>query len=67
MMRALEEADPGATPFDEAQRRAIFERFVRDSTYGKAWLIVCDEQYVGLCGTDCFVQLRISRIRRVYR
>jgi GNAT superfamily N-acetyltransferase len=47
MMRALEDADPGPTPFDEAPRRAIFDRFVRDSTYGKAWLIVCDEQYVG--------------------
>ena len=47
MMRALEEADPGTTPFDEAQRRAIFDRFVRDSTYGKAWLIVCDDAYVG--------------------
>lgn len=47
MMRALEEADPGATPFDEAQRRAIFERFVRDSTYGKAWLIACNARYVG--------------------
>jgi diamine N-acetyltransferase len=47
MMRALEEADPGTTPFDDAQRRAIFERFVRDSTYGKAWLILRDESYVG--------------------
>jgi len=47
MMRALEEADPGTTPFDEEQRRAIFDRFVRDNTYGKAWLILCDEKYVG--------------------
>jgi diamine N-acetyltransferase len=47
MMRALEEADPGPTPFDESQRRAIFDRFVRDSTYGKAWLIACDGKYVG--------------------
>ena len=47
MMRALEDADPGPTPFDEVQRRAIFDRFVRDSTYGKAWLIVCEEKYVG--------------------
>jgi diamine N-acetyltransferase len=47
MMRALEDADPGSTPFDEAQRRAIFDRFVRDSTYGKAWLIVVGEEYVG--------------------
>jgi ribosomal protein S18 acetylase RimI-like enzyme len=47
MMRALEEADPGSTPFDEVQRRAIFDQFVRDSTYGKAWLIACDAKYVG--------------------
>lgn len=47
MMRALEVADPGTTPFDEAQRRAIFERFVSDSTYGKAWLIECDAHFVG--------------------
>jgi ribosomal protein S18 acetylase RimI-like enzyme len=47
MMRALEDADPGSTPFDEGQRRAIFDRFVCDSTYGKAWLILCDEKYVG--------------------
>jgi ribosomal protein S18 acetylase RimI-like enzyme len=47
MMRALEDADPGTTPFDEAHRRAIFDQFVRDSTYGKAWLILCDAKYVG--------------------
>jgi ribosomal protein S18 acetylase RimI-like enzyme len=47
MMWALENADPGSTPFDEAQRRAIFDRFVRDSTYGKAWLIACNDKYVG--------------------
>ena len=47
MMRGLEDADPEPKPFDEASRRAIFDRFVRDSTYGKAWLIVCDERYVG--------------------
>lgn len=47
MMRALEEADPGTTPFDEAQRRAIFDEFVRDSTYGRAWLILYNEKYVG--------------------
>jgi diamine N-acetyltransferase len=47
MMRGLEDADPEPRPFDEAQRRAIFDRFVRDSTYGKAWLIVCDGKYVG--------------------
>jgi ribosomal protein S18 acetylase RimI-like enzyme len=47
MMRGLEDADPEPKPFDEAKRRAIFDRFVRDSPYGKAWLIVCDEKYVG--------------------
>ena len=47
MMRGLEDADPEPRPFDEASRRAIFDRFVRDSTYGKAWLIVCDEKCVG--------------------
>ena len=47
MMRGLEDADPEPRPFDEPQRRAIFDRFVRDSTYGKAWLIVCDEKFVG--------------------
>jgi ribosomal protein S18 acetylase RimI-like enzyme len=47
MMRGLEDADPEPKPFDEASRRAIFDRFVRDSTYGKAWLILCDDKYVG--------------------
>ena len=47
MMRALEAADPGTTPFDEPQRRAIFDRFVRDDTYGKAWLILCGDKPVG--------------------
>ena len=47
MMRALEEADPGSTPFDEKQRRAIFDGFVRDNTYGKAWLILYNEKYAG--------------------
>jgi ribosomal protein S18 acetylase RimI-like enzyme len=47
MMRALEDADPGSTPFDEAQRRKIFDQFVRDTTYGKAWLILFNEQCVG--------------------
>jgi GNAT superfamily N-acetyltransferase len=47
MMRALEAADPGETPFDEARRRVIFDTFVRDSTYGRAWLIVCDEENIG--------------------
>jgi ribosomal protein S18 acetylase RimI-like enzyme len=76
MMRALEDADPGSTPFDEVQRRAMFERFVRDSTYGKAWLIVYDEEYVGYVvltvsfsfeyrGYDAFIdELYISKEHR---
>jgi ribosomal protein S18 acetylase RimI-like enzyme len=47
MMRGLEDADPEPKAFDEANRRVIFDHFVRDSTYGKAWLIVSDEKYVG--------------------
>ena len=47
MMRGLEEADPEPRAFDEASRRAMFDRFVRDSTYGKAWLIVFEDKYVG--------------------
>jgi GNAT superfamily N-acetyltransferase len=39
MMRALEQADPGTTPFDGQRRRVIFDQFVRDSPYGRAWLI----------------------------
>jgi diamine N-acetyltransferase len=47
MMQALERADPGTTPFDEQRRRAIFDQFVRDSPYGRAWLIVEGESPVG--------------------
>ncbi|MGA2429967.1 MAG: GNAT family N-acetyltransferase [Candidatus Acidiferrum sp.] len=47
MMRALESADPGTTPFDEQRRRAIFQEFVRDNTYGQAWLILEGDQHVG--------------------
>jgi diamine N-acetyltransferase len=47
MMRALEAADPGTTPFDERRRREIFDKFVRDATYGQAWLIVDDETPIG--------------------
>src|SRR5271156_5672207 len=39
MMRALEESDPGLTPFDEARRRFIFQQFVADTTYGCVWFI----------------------------
>jgi diamine N-acetyltransferase len=47
MMRALEQADPGKTPFDEQRRRTIFDQFVRDSPYGRAWLIVEGERPAG--------------------
>src|SRR5882757_2032060 len=47
MMRALENSDPGTTPFDEARRRLVFEQFVQDDTYGRAWLIALGPQYVG--------------------
>jgi diamine N-acetyltransferase len=47
MMRELEQADPGTTPFDEARRRVIFEQFVQDPAYGRAWLIALGPQYVG--------------------
>ena len=47
MMRALEDADPGPTPFDEARRRVIFHKFVSDPTYGRAWLIVKTDEAVG--------------------
>lgn len=39
MMRALEHDDTGATPFDEAHRRRIFEQFVCDPTFGRVWFI----------------------------
>ena len=51
MMGALEAADPGTTPFDEPRRRAIFQEFVRDKTYGQAWLILEDGVAVGEAGT----------------
>jgi len=47
MMRALEQADPGTTPFDEQHRRVIFDQFVRDTPYGRAWLIVEADRPVG--------------------
>jgi GNAT superfamily N-acetyltransferase len=47
MMRALEATDAGETPFDEPRRRLIFDAFVRDATYGLAWLIVCGEENIG--------------------
>jgi len=47
MMRSLEGADPGTTPFDEDRRRVIFSEFVKDDTFGRAWLIVAGEKPAG--------------------
>ena len=47
MMRALEDADPGPTPFDEAGRRRNWLRFVADGSLGKAWVICEGEQAIG--------------------
>jgi ribosomal protein S18 acetylase RimI-like enzyme len=47
MMRALEEADPGTTPFDERRRRVIFEDFLAEPTSGRAWLIFEGEELAG--------------------
>ena len=47
MMRSLEGADPGTTSFDEDRRRMIFAEFVKDHTFGRAWLIVAGEEPVG--------------------
>jgi len=47
MMRALEGADPGTTPFDERRRRAIFEDFTKEASFGRAWLIFAGEKLAG--------------------
>jgi ribosomal protein S18 acetylase RimI-like enzyme len=47
MMRALEDADPGTTAFDERRRRAIFEDFVKEAAFGRAWLIFEGEKLAG--------------------
>jgi diamine N-acetyltransferase len=47
MMRELEDADPGTTPFDERRRRAIFEGFVEEATFGRAWLVFEAEKLAG--------------------
>jgi diamine N-acetyltransferase len=41
MMQALDDVDPGPTPFDGEGRRRNWERFVGDGLFGKAW-IICD-------------------------
>ena len=47
MMRALEDADPGPTPFDEERRRRNWALFVTDGSLGKAWVICEGEQAIG--------------------
>jgi ribosomal protein S18 acetylase RimI-like enzyme len=47
MMRALEEADPGTTPFDEPRRRRIFTEFLKNDAFGQAWLIFAGEHLAG--------------------
>jgi ribosomal protein S18 acetylase RimI-like enzyme len=47
MMRALEGTDPGTTPFDEPRRRAIFEDFLNEAGFGRAWLIFEGEKLAG--------------------
>jgi ribosomal protein S18 acetylase RimI-like enzyme len=47
MMRALEETDPGTTPFDERRRRVSFEEFLTEAASGRAWLIFEGEELAG--------------------
>jgi ribosomal protein S18 acetylase RimI-like enzyme len=47
MMRALEAADPGITPFDERRRRTTFEDFAKEASFGQAWLIFVGEKLAG--------------------
>ena len=47
MMRALEDADPGPSPFEEERRRAIFAAFVGDPSLGQCWIIYKESQPVG--------------------
>lgn len=39
LMRALEDADPGPTPFDGERRGNLLGTFVKDRSLGRAWLI----------------------------
>ena len=47
MMRGLEGADPGPTPFDEKGRRGNWERLVGDGSFGRAWIICDGEKPIG--------------------
>jgi len=46
-MRALEEADPGPSPFDETRRRACFEQLLEKPAFGRLWLICVRGEPVG--------------------
>jgi ribosomal protein S18 acetylase RimI-like enzyme len=47
LMRALNESDPGPTPFDEPAARSALETFLRDASFGRAWLILDGRTPVG--------------------
>ena len=47
MMRALEDADPGPTPFDGERRKNILATFLTDGSLGRAWLIFDGPQPIG--------------------
>ena len=47
LMRALEDADPTGTPFDESKRRKLWTQLVSDHSLGRAWLIVAGERPIG--------------------
>jgi len=46
-MRALNEADPGPTPFDEPAAREALEKFLATESFGRAWLILDGAAPVG--------------------
>jgi diamine N-acetyltransferase len=47
MMRGLEDADPGPTPFEEERRRKSWAAFVADGSLGKAWIICDGDRAIG--------------------
>ena len=47
MMRGLEDADPGPSPFDEERRRRNWLAFVKDPSLGTAWIICDGERPIG--------------------
>jgi ribosomal protein S18 acetylase RimI-like enzyme len=46
-MRALNQSDPGPTPFDVPAGRAALEQFLCDASFGRAWLILDGTAPVG--------------------